>query len=197
MKNYSPNNDKFILKSRSNGEEKIFDYIFRKYYKSLCVLANIYIHDLNRSQSIVQDCFIKLWISREKMPEIHCFSSYLFLMVKNSSIDFLRKRKKEVDISEVYNLPDKNNNPEEDILSKELESEIIQRLSDLPDRCRIAFEYSRFDDYTYPEIAKKMNVSVKAVEALITRSLKILRKEFKNYIPCIVLIIRYVMYISK
>jgi len=118
-------------------------------------------------------------------------------MVKNSSIDFLRKRKKEVDISEVYNLPDKNNNPEEDILSKELESEIIQRLSDLPDRCRIAFEYSRFDDYTYPEIAKKMNVSVKAVEALITRSLKILRKEFKNYIPCIVLIIRYVMYISK
>ncbi len=65
----------------------------------------------------------------------------------------------------------------------------MQALAQLPDRCREAFEYSRFEGLTYPQIAVKMNISVKAVEALMSRALKILRVELQDYLPAAILLL--------
>ena len=72
----------------------------------------------------------------------------------------------------------------------EFEEKLVVVLSNLPERCRIAFEYSRFENLTYPEIAEKMGISVKAVEALISRALKTLRIELKEYLPLLILLFK-------
>lgn len=175
--------DVFLLNALREGEEKAFDFIFRKFYKALCAQANLYVTDLDLAQSLVQECFLKLWENRENSNQINHLSSYLSFVVRNHCIDHLRKNKNKkhiVEVTEEDGLTEASDSP---VLSHEFEEQLVEALALLPDRCREAFEYSRFEGLTYPEIAKQMTISVKAVEALMSRSLKILRVELKEYLP--------------
>lgn len=177
-------NDDFLLFELKNGRERAFDYIFRKYYKSLCAQAMSYISDLDTAQYVVQECLVKFWEKRSELDEIQNLAGYLSQMVRNQCIDNLRKSKSRNKIIEHAMKTDLNeNSTENQLLVHEFEEKLVLALSNLPERCRMAFEYSRFEELTYPEIAKKMNISVKAVEALLSRALKSLRIQLKDYLP--------------
>ncbi|MFV0378167.1 MAG: RNA polymerase sigma-70 factor [Mangrovibacterium sp.] len=186
----STQTDLFQLNSLCEGKEKAFDYIFRKYYKALCAQANLYVRDLDLAQSLVQECFLKLWENRANATQINQLNSYLSFVVRNHCIDHLRKsktKKHTVELTEEAGLGEASDSL---LLSHEFEEQLVEALASLPGRCREAFEYSRFEGMTYPEIAKQMNISVKAVEALMSRSLKILRVELKEYMPMLVLFLK-------
>ncbi len=182
----------FLAAEFQDGHERAFDYIFRKYYKALCAQANLYVKDLDKAQSLVQDCFVKLWENREKAGDIKNLPSYLSFMVRNQCLDYIRKSKS------IKNLHDKvkNEDPEastlDSMISNEFEEKIVVILASLPERSRIAFEYSRFEDLTYKEIAEKMNISTKAVEALISRALKTFREALKEYLPFFILLLKII-----
>jgi RNA polymerase sigma-70 factor (ECF subfamily) len=72
----------------------------------------------------------------------------------------------------------------------ELKVKIELAISNLPDYCRKVFEMSRFEELKNREIAEKLAVSQKTVEAHLTKALKILRNELKDYLPAIALIAR-------
>lgn len=184
------NSEQFVLMALKEGQEKAYDFIFRQYYKSLCAQAHLYTQDMDLSQSLVQDCFIKLWETREHAAEIENLSSWLIVMVRNKCIDYIRKHKREATLDRAVNQPATEQDTDTPLLSREFEERLVQALTQLPERCRIAFEYSRVEDLTYPEIASRMNISVKAVEALVSRSLKILRVELKDYLPLVILLYR-------
>jgi RNA polymerase sigma-70 factor (ECF subfamily) len=188
MNSNPENSDQFVLLALKEGQEKAFDFIFRQYYKSLCAQAHLYTQDLDLSQSLVQDCFIKLWEIREQATEIENLSSWLVVAVRNKCVDYIRRHKREATLKKTPDPYDENQDSDRLLLSREFEERLVQALNQLPARCRIAFEYSRFENLTYTEIASKMNVSVKAVEALVSRSLKILRIELKDYLSLIILL---------
>lgn len=180
----------FLLTELKNSQERAFDFIFRRYFKSLCAQANIYVNDLDKSQSLVQDCFIKLWESRSKAEQIGSLPSYLSFMVRNHCIDYLRKMKTQQLHSESLAIENKQNNAQELLPDFDFEERLVVALSKLPQRSREAFEYSRFENLSYAEIAQKMDISVKGVEALISRALKILKGELKEYLPLLIAIYR-------
>ena len=181
----------FLLSELKKGQESAFDYIFKKYYKALCAQAMPYLNDLDSAQNQVQECFIKLWEKRQDADSIKNLSSYLSFMVRNQCIDYLRKTKAMDKAHQRDSLLKENEgSADESILSFEFEEKLVVALSNLPERCRIAFEYSRFENLTYTEIAKKMKISNKAVEALISRSLKTLRVELKDYLPLLILLLK-------
>lgn len=184
--------DSFVLLALKEGQEKAYDYIFRKYYKALCAQANAYVGDLDLSQSLVQDCFVRFWEKRDQATNIENLASYFSFMVRNQCIDHLRKEHRFSIVGDSG--IDEIDSQESDflLLSHEFEEKLVEALSALPDRCRTAFEYSRFENLSYPEIAQEMGISVKAVEALISRSLKILRKELKDYLPALAFFCRIV-----
>lgn len=177
----------YLLSELQNGEERAFDFIFRKYYKSLCTQAVAYVSDLDIAQSQVQECFIKLWEKRMAASSIENIASYLTLMVRNQCIDYLRKSKS---IGKLYhvNIEDTDDTTDNTVLYREFEEKLVVALASLPERSRIAFEYSRFDGLSYPQIAEKMGITVKAVEALVSRALKLLRVELKDYLPVVILL---------
>jgi RNA polymerase sigma-70 factor (ECF subfamily) len=190
MNETTQQSDQFLLNSLQDGEEKAFDFIFRKYYKALCAQANLYVHDLDQAQNLVQDCFIKMWENRKNAGQIKNLSAYLSFMVRNRSIDHVRKSKKEIITELVSEGVEMTDSSDEIFISYEFEEKLVEALSMLPERCRVAFEYSRFEGLTYNEIAQKMNVTVKAVEALMSRSLRILRVELKEYLPLLLMFLR-------
>jgi len=182
--------DQFLLDALQAGEEKAFDFIFRKYYKALCAQANLYLHDLDLAQNLVQECFIKMWEGRKNVGEINNLSGYLSYMVRNRSIDHVRKFKREFVMESANEDAGMVEPSDAALLSHEFEEKLVEALSMLPERCRVAFEYSRFEGLTYNEIAQKMGITGKAVEALMSRSLKILRVELKEYLPILLVLLR-------
>ena len=185
--------DQFLALHISEGREEVFDFIFRKYYRTLCAQALIYIKDDDLAQSVVQDCFISFWEKRTELKDIRNLRTYLSFMVRNRAIDHLRKTEKE---NRAFTTIDKGQDVaadtvETEVISKEFEKILLDAVDKLPDRCRVAFEYSRFEGLKYSEIAEKMNISVKAVEALMGRSLKILRAELSDYLPFALLLLNF------
>ncbi len=181
------NNDQFLFAQLRLGKEEAFDFIFRKHYKVLVVRAIQFVHDQDIAQSIVQDCFIRFWEKRLELSNVEDLHSYLYFMVRNRCIDHLReqKRRHQVSISEQSDFTE--NDTEENIDANDLDLHLWQEIAKLPERCRMAFEFSRIDGFTYSQIAHKMGISDKAVEALISRALKVLRANLTDFMGIMVL----------
>lgn len=177
IKNF--NSDDFLISELQKGNEAVFDYLFRKYYKNLCLKAKTYVSDLDKAQSLVQDCFVKLWTNRNSLGEIKNLSAYLSFMVRNRCIDYIRKKESLKKLHTKVNHDTEQANVENLLIFNEFEQKVMNKITLLPKRSRLAFEYSRFENLTYKEIAEKMEISSKAVEGLITRALKILRKDLQ------------------
>jgi len=173
----------FILNELQEGNERSFKFIFHEYYAPLCRFSFSFIKDQDKAQSIVQEVFIKLWEKRTSLINIENLMSYLMSMVRNQSIDYLRKEKSNAKAYLKIGADESVNTTEEQIAKNEFEEKLLYSLQKLPERCRIAFEMSRFDGYKNKEIAQKMKISVKGVEALIGRSLKLLRTELEEFLP--------------
>ncbi|QGY45020.1 RNA polymerase sigma-70 factor [Maribellus comscasis] len=180
--------DNFLLAELRNGEERAFDFIFRKYYKALCAQAVAYVSDLDIAQSQVQECFIKLWEKRSNAAKIENIASYLSLMVRNQCIDYLRKSKSIANLHQKTGVENVQNTTGDTVLYHEFEEKLIIALASLPERSREAFEYSRFEGLSYTQIAERMGISVKAVEGLMSRALKVLRVELKDYLPIVIIL---------
>jgi len=180
--------DPFLYTQVLLGKEEAFDFIFRKYYKILVVQAIRFVHDQDSAQSLVQDCFVRFWEKRRELTNVEDIHSYLFFMVRNRCIDHLRelKRTPQVPITNHADIPESDT--EEKIDATDLGSQIWLSIAKLPDRCRIAFEYSRIDELTYPQIANKMGISTKAVEALVSRALKALRANLVDLLGIMILL---------
>lgn len=173
--------DDFLISELQKGNEAAFDYLFRKYYKGLCVNAKSYVHDMDKAQSLVQDCFVKIWSSRESIGEINNLSAYLAFMVRNRCIDYIRKTRAQENVYEKLEKKEAVSNTDEQLLHSEFEEKLRCAISVLPKRSRRAFEYSRFENLTYNEIGHKMDISAKAVEALMSRALRLLRNDLSGY----------------
>lgn len=181
--NDNAGNQQFILNELQKGNERAFDTIFKQYYKPLCQFSYSLIKDQDTAENLVQEVFVKLWEKRENMTNIDNLLSYLMGMVRNQSVDFLRKEKTN---SKIYNQlrPESSGNTTEEQISKnEFEEKLLKSILNLPERCRTAIEMSRFEGFSNKEIAQKMEISVKGVEALIGRSLKLLRSELQEFLP--------------
>ncbi|NPA35405.1 MAG: RNA polymerase sigma-70 factor [Chlorobi bacterium] len=175
-----------------SGSEDAFDFLFRKYYRKLCSVAIMLLKDDDLSQSIVQECFISFWEKRNTVKEINNIYGFLSFMVRNKSLDYLRKMKAEQSaVNKMYEDFHENSENEHYELS-ELEQRILEILNNMPERARMAFQYSRYDGLKYTEIADKMNITTKAVEALVSRALKTLRIELKDYLPFFVFMLNFI-----
>lgn len=181
--NDKANNTSFILEELKRGNERAFDFIFRQYYKSLGQFSYSIVKEQATAESIVQDVFVKLWEKRETLGEVSNLHSYLLGMVRNQCIDFMRKEKSNSKIHSKLRITESGNTTEEQVSLNEFEEKLQESIMKLPERCREALGKSRFEGLTNKEIAQQMQISVKGVEALIGRSLKLLRAELVEFLP--------------
>lgn len=177
------NIDKFLINELINNNERAFDKVFSDNYLNLCRFANSIVHDEDSAQSLVQHVFIDLWEKRKSLGRIEHLTRYLIATVRNTCVNFIKREKRNVYLSTIPTDSQSENTTENQVNLAEFEEHFIIALSLLPERCKLAFEYSRFGNLTNKEIASKMNISVKAVEALISRSLKSLRVSLSDYLP--------------
>jgi RNA polymerase sigma-70 factor, ECF subfamily len=159
-----------------------FSILFTRYYNDLVMFSNSIIHDKTGAEEIVQDLFVRLWENREKLS-ITSLKSYLLKSVHNRSIDWLRHEsiKNSYAVLLLEHPVLLQNDLENYLLFSELESDIQEALTKVPEECAEVFKKSRFEALNHQEIANVMGISVRTVEDRISRTIRQLRIQLKDY----------------
>ncbi len=182
----SLSDDRFLIEAIRKSDQFVFEMIFMHYYSGLVVYADRIVKNLEISEDIVQSIFLRFWEGREEI-EIRSIRNYLLQSVKNRCIDHLRSleiRNRYANRTLGQNLHEAG---EDFFVKSELQQMVETSLDKLPSRCREIFIMSRFENLKMAEIADKLNLSKRTVETQISKALKILRVELKDYLTLIFL----------
>lgn len=174
------------------GNRKAFDTLFLKYYSILCAFGKYYI-PIEDAEEVVLDIMMWLWENREFQNIETFLRSYLFRAVRNRCLDLISKNQTKKRCYEHMFAEEMQKSFEDPdfYVAEELMGKIEKAVMKLPESYRVAFEMSRYQDKTYKEISKELNVSIKLVEYRIQQALRILRVELKDYLPLITTMFPY------
>ena len=130
--------------------------------------------DRSEAEDIAQEAFLRLWQNLDKWradaPVIH----WLQRVTYNLCIDRLRK-KKLVNIDNIIEPEDRFENPAESLYQSQLSIKINEAMQKLPERQRAAIIFSHQQGFSNIETAQAMDISIEAVESLLSRGRRKLR----------------------
>jgi RNA polymerase sigma-70 factor (family 1) len=174
-------NDKEFISSLKRGDSKGYQFLVTSYHQKLCVYANSLTNDPHLAEDIVQNVFMSIWKNRNKLKEEFVIKSYLYKSVYNEFIDQYRKNKKVLVLDKKYIDALTYFVEEEDEKSLEKLIYIVKKEIDkLPPKCKQTFLLSKEEGLTNLEISQYLNISIKSVEAHITKAFSVLRKSIGN-----------------
>ncbi|MDO5977446.1 RNA polymerase sigma-70 factor [Flavivirga spongiicola] len=172
------------------GDERAFEYFFNTYFNAIVGFTMQFLGDEDKSRSIAQEAFIKLWQNREKVKKTNGIKAFLYTSAKSDCLNIIRHNK----VVYKYNnrqLQERENQINLEVLNSlefdamsftELERLIEKSIDALPEKCKLIFRKRRNENKKNKEIAEELGISVKAVEANMTRALKILKVNLANYL---------------
>jgi RNA polymerase sigma-70 factor, ECF subfamily len=181
-----------LIKRIKKGDTNTFNVVYKSYYFRLFAFAKSYLRDDYLAANIVQDAFMSLWEKRENLLTDTYLPSYLLTIVKNNSLNHLNHLKTRMKVEdnlqsshlrelELRCLTLKACDPEQ-MFHSEVQSIVEKTLKSLPEQTRKTIHLSRFEGLSNKEIASKLNITVKGVEFHITKALKALRENLKDYL---------------
>ena len=168
----------YIL-SFQKGEEKGFSFFFREYHAALCYFSFRIIKDKDNAEDIVSEAYVKLWERHSGFDNLGSIRSFLYTVVHNASIDFLRQNKKRSAYSKeiAYLDEEKESYVLQQIIETETYREIVASLKKLPPKCREIFRMIYFEGKDYAEIANELKLSINTIRVQKARALAILRQQ--------------------
>jgi len=183
-----------LIPALRRGEKEAYLEVYNDFYGLIFHLSLQYLRDQRISEEIVQDTFVKLWEIRETLNDQFSLRNFLYTITKNNCLNYLRNQKiilkhqenlKYLEMQFNYEALEKLGSYME---FEELRQKIDRAIASLPDEIRETFLLSRFEELQYKEISERLSVSIKTVEARMTKALKILRSELKDFLAVIYLI---------
>ncbi len=155
--------DKFREDLSQESYSAFFDY----YFTRLVQFAFTILKSELLAEEIVLDVFMRLWEQKRSLSKINNIETYLFISVRNSSINALKKEKKfHLDMLDDSHVPLAGYKPsaETDLIGKEMMAALNEAIGQLPAKCRIIFKLIREDGLNRNEVAEILDVSVKTVD---------------------------------
>lgn len=182
--------DTEIVRNIISGDKKAFEMLFNDYYEKLGNFAYHYLKDKDNAEDVVQELFSKLWINREKLNVETSINSYLHGAVRNACLNLIKHQKvKSVYITESVTNTDYDDFIPNKIDAVDLSNLIRSSILDLPTERQKVFLLSREQGLKYQEIANKLGISVKTVEAQMGKALRFLRERLKEYLVILFMIL--------
>lgn len=170
----------------STGNKAAFERFFKTYYQSLLRYAYVMLRDKEVSEEMVQQVFYKLWEKRMNLKIHTSGKAFLYRAVQNECLNYLKHEKhkfahqKHSLIMQDHMYREKAS---DHLILTELQTRLQKAMNELPEQCRNIFYMNRIEELKYREIADELGLSVKTVEAQISKALKILRKKLVDYLP--------------
>jgi RNA polymerase sigma-70 factor (ECF subfamily) len=174
--------DKDLLLLIQKDDKVAFYNIYERYSKRLYGFVVRYTKLEADAEEIVQEVFVKIWESRNKIDVYSSFETFLFTIAYNTTMSLLRKRSSEKKYLDHLKTIQVNNSPDliDEIHFNELKEKVQSLLNELTPRQKEIFQLSREDGLTHDEIAKKLNISVNTVKKHMVNTLAFLKSHIDN-----------------
>jgi RNA polymerase sigma-70 factor, ECF subfamily len=174
--------DADLLARLRSGEHDAFDALFRQWYEPVVRVAHRILRDQGVAEEVTQDVFLELWRRRDSLPDGSSVPAYLMQSARNRALNHLRHLKVQQK-SQVFleALHEPSVAADTEARSTELIAAIHEAVTALPPRTREVFTLSRERNLRYAEIADLLGISVKAVEANMSRALRHLRERLARF----------------
>ena len=190
---------KDIFSQFKDGDERAFKFYFDRYHANIIGFCVQFLYDEDKAKSIAQEAFIKLWTNRSKVVKEKGIPAFLYTAAKSDCLNLLRHHKVVSKYRDVK-LQEYENQLNQEVLMalefdpmnfSELELLIEKSIDELSERCKQVFVKRRKEDKKVIDIAKELGISIKAVEANLTRATKELKLKLVNYVPIILFIFNH------
>jgi RNA polymerase sigma-70 factor (family 1) len=171
------NDDLYLFARIAEGDEGAFGRVFEKYRHRLYVVAIKSLHVPEMAEEVVQDIFLSLWVSREKLGDVEDPGGYLFTMTFNRVSSWMRKvawdgelrRELKRRYQEAYH------GTEETVDVRERERLVREAVERLPEQRKKIYKLAKEEGMSYQEIAEELGVSVHTVRNQMAEAIKQVR----------------------
>lgn len=163
------------------GDESAFTAVYELYSEKVYRLAFRFLKDKEQSEEIVQETFINLWLSREKLSADGNMWLYLYVISKRLSLNALRQVGKSSSLIEklLHQISELQNTTEEEVLAHDLEHYAEKVIEKLPRQQQLVFKLSRIEGLSHKEIAEQLQISPNTVKNHMVEALKTLKTHLK------------------
>ena len=176
--------DQSLYLKLKEGDEQAFKALFQKYYAPMCHFAGQYLKDADMAEETVQELFVRLWEKRSTLSIETSVSRYLFRSVRNHCLNQLQHQKiKQQYASRVMESSSQEVDWQPFYMEVDLMERIEKSIASMPPNRQEIFRLSREQGLKYKDIAEKLDISVKTVEAQMGLALRHLREELKDFNP--------------
>lgn len=178
MSSSLPYTEKALLEEIARGNENAFRTLYDGYFHRI----SAYIFKLCKSpaatEEIVQDIFLKIWENRQSLVSVNTPEAYIFSMVRNKTIDYLRRLAKETNLIHVLKeqVQASSNEIEDKLNAEDLHCLIEEALQQLSSQKREIFRLSRTEGLDHDEIAEAMHLSKSTVKNHLSQTLQHVRE---------------------
>ncbi len=167
---------KTIQANIATGDQKAFANLYGLFQYKLCRFSYTIIHNREIAEEIVEDIFVSLWNNPDNISKIENLPVYLYVSVKNRSLNELSRKAKEL-ITAPYDfldfeIDDKVENPHDKMITNEMLQRMHRAVNDLPARCKMIFKLVREDGLKYKEVSQILNISVNTIDVQMAIAVK-------------------------
>ncbi len=159
------------------------ELMFRKYYAFLCLTIARVLKDEHTSEDLAQEVLMEIWRRRSDINVNTSLRAYLRRAAVNKTLNHIRDRKiKWDDEDKLTTLASNNAGVASELEGQDLEKTIHAAIDQLPERCRLVFTLSRFEEMSNQQIADELDISIKTVENQMTKALRLLRETISPFL---------------
>jgi len=180
--------DEVLIKKFQDGDISAYNKIVYRYKDRLLNFIYRFLHDMDRSEDLVQDTLLKLYTHKDSYQQIAKFSTWLYTIAANLARTELRKlkRRKTFSITELsyddreFIISSSDADPSEDHLTQNFENNVQQALLALPDDFKTIIILRDIQELSYDEISKIVELPLGTVKSRINRGRVKLQQLLKN-----------------
>lgn len=179
-----------LLVLLAGGDKLAFQELFNQYWTLIYSLGLRMTKSPESARDLAQEVFLKIWNSREKLPEVKNFRAYLSTIARNLALNHLesatiRESNKNFLVAYFVSSP---LSPHETLERKYLRDDIQHAVRSLPSQLRQVFILHRMEGLSHDEIATRLDITPLSSKTYMVRALQLLRKRLSKDIHNILII---------
>lgn len=170
--------DNLISSALAHDDRAVFDRLFEMLYPKVKYFVLSMCHDEDEAENLTQDIFLKLWTKRERLRDIDNLDAYVFTVAHHEALNFIRHSLvlTTTPIDTTAKSQADSDDTERDMEYRQLLDMVYAEISRMPEKRRRIFMMSREDGLSNQEIADRLGISRRTVEAHISAALRDLRR---------------------
>jgi RNA polymerase sigma factor (sigma-70 family) len=184
--------DSNLIQQALGGSDRAYKKLMSKYHDPIFNFIYKMVHDRQQVEDLTQEAFIKAFASLKNFNDEYAFSTWLYKIATNNSIDFIRKRKLQMysidkpieskDSDYTFELPDDSYEADKELISDQKTRLLNAAIAKLPEKYRKVIRLRHVEEKSYEEIADVLNLPIGTVKAHIFRAREVLYRALKDKI---------------